>query len=348
MSDIQFLCPACTHEVKTHLDQGRSRCACGCAAPIPRFLPDGNVALDEVANPMASDRKAREQAERMTLEAEAAEPPSRRKIERLIERMKALEPMHINGKDRPHHTDLHGWILDGLDLSHLDLYGVNMSRASARGTLFIGANLLRVNGHGTVFEDARFDDAVMEGFNGCQACFRNANFSGVKATGHDGGVLGTEKWTGGLVHANLSESCCYGSARGLDIQEHDLVTPLSDEAGRPLMTRLGRGESHVCGICDQAFASIKARIEHAMKEGHGTWSVRTDPGVPAQKTEEPAVMDTRLWLQARGRRPILKGGKLRSTGPQLWGANITGMLRGHKDRSLDLTSNIDVPEDGVF
>ena len=213
--------------------------------------------------------------------------------------------------------------------------------------------MAHANAHGAVFDGCLFDDAEsMESINLCQSCLKGSSFSGVKAEGSGGGVLGDEKWSRGLTHANLSESCCHKTVRGLDIQEHELTTALVDDVGRSLFHKLEAGETHVCSDCGGSFVSVKARVEHTVREGHSRWSVKTDIKLGTQSAQEPAVMDTRLWLQMKGRRPILKGGKLRSTGSQLWRANVTGMLLGHKDRAVDPSkpkiSVSGLPEDFVL
>jgi hypothetical protein len=211
-----------------------------------------------------------------------------------------------------------------------------MHGVKAKGARFSGSDLSHVNAHGAAFRDCVFDDAVsMESINLCQSCLGGASFIGIESEGSGGGVLGDEKWSKGLTSANLSESCCHRTVRGLDIQEHDLTTQLVDDVGRSLVNRLTPGETHVCGDCGESYASVKARTEHVIREGHGKWTVRTDITMIGQETTEPAVMDTRLWLQMKGRHPIMRGGKLRSVGPQLWRANVTGMLAGHKDRTAD-------------
>lgn len=320
----------------------------------PRLGPDGQPAKDWTVNPKAQERRAREAVERSRLEAEAAAPWSRDKVARMLEDVRKRESIHVNGVDQPQSLNLHGVTLpDGIDLSSLDLSHANMHGVKVRGGKFVGSNMAHVNAHGAVFQECVFDDAEsMESINLCQSCLKGSSFSGVKAEGSGGGVLGDEKWSKGLTSANLSESCCHGTVKGLDIQEHDLTTPLVDDVGRSLFQKLGAGETHVCQECGESFASIKARVEHAVREGHSKWSIKTDVKLGAQGIQEPAVMDTRLWLQMKGRHPILRGGKLRSTGSQLWRANVTGMLRSHKDRTSDPSkpkvSVSGLPEDFVL
>lgn len=321
---------------------------------IERIGPDGKPAQDWTENPKAAERKAREAAERSRLEAEAAAPFSRDKVARMLDDLRKREPIHVNGADQPQSLNLHGVMLpDGIDLSGLDLSHANMHGVKVKGGKFVGSNMAHVNAHGAIFQGCLFDDAEsMEAINLCQSCLGGSSFSGVKSEGSGGGVLGDEKWSKGLTHANLSESCCHGTVRGLDIQEHELTTPIVDDVGRSLLQKLSPGETHICLECGGSFAGVKARVEHAVREGHSRWSIKTDLKMGTQNTQEPAVMDTRLWLQMKGRHPILRGGKLRSIGSQLWRANVTGMLKGHKDRTPDPSkpkvSVSGLPEDFVL
>lgn len=303
----------------------------------PRIGNDGLLAQDLTENPKALERKAREAQERAALEAEAAAPWSRDKIGRMLDKLGKMEPIHLNGQDQPRQLNLHGVELpDGIDLTGLDLSHTNMHGLKARRARFSGSNLQSVNAHGAKLRECFFDGAEsMESINLCQACLGGSSFIGIEAEGSGGGVLGDEKWSKGLTSANLSESCCHGTVRGLDIQDHELTTQLVDDVGRTLVHKHAPGETHVCGECGESYASVKARTEHSIREGHGKWTVSTDIKMLGQEKTEPAVMDTRLWLQMKGRHPLLRGGKLRSTGPQLWRANVTGMLVGHKDRTSD-------------
>lgn len=296
----------------------------------PRLDPDGVPQVDLLVNPKAVERKEREAAEKAAFAAEAAAPPSRAKIERMIERASKLEPFEINGEKRPQGLNLHGWNLDGLDLSGLDLSHANMHGVSAKGTKFTGANLGHVNGHGGVFEDAEFDDAVsMESFNGCRACFKGASFEGVVARAKDGG----DSFAGGLVGANLSESCCHASGSGLDIEEHGLTIEVVDpETQEKILRKVLPEDIHTCLECGLSMVTIKDRIEHTIETGHGKWRMGKNQDLLGQAlVDEPVVVDMRLFLSTRNRRPIMKGGRLYSIGPQLRGANVTGMTTAHRD-----------------
>lgn len=303
----------------------------------PRLGPDGKPAQDWAQNPKAAERKARQAAENAILEAEAAAPWSRDKIARMLDKLRSMEPIHVNGQDQPRQLNIHGVELpDDIDLRSLDLSHTNWHGGKAKRARFSGSNLAHMNTHGAMLIDCVFDDAEsMESINLCQACLAGSSFTGIESEGSGGGMLGNEKWSKGLVAANLSESCCHGTVKGLDIQEHDLTTQLVDDVGRSLDHKMGPGETHVCGDCGVSFASVKARTEHSIREGHGKWTVSTDIRMVGQETVEPAVMDTRLWLQMKGRRPILRDGKLRSVGPKLWRANLTGLLKGHRVTNSD-------------
>lgn len=303
---------------------------------IPRLDSDRKSTQDWPVNPKAVERKARQAAENSVLEAEAAAPWGRDKIVQMLDKLRSQEPIHVNGQDQPRQLNLHGVELpENIDLTGLNLSHANMHGVKTKGARFSGCDLSYVNAHGAVFTDCVFDDALsMESINLCQSCLSGSSFTGVEAKGA-ASILGGETLSGGLTSANLSESCCHGTVKGLDIQEHELTTQLVDDVGRSLDRRLAPGETHACGECPGEFVSVKGRIEHSIRSGHGKWTVRNDIKMGAQETTEPAVMDTRLWLQMKGRRPIIRGGKLRSTGPQLWRANVTGMLVGHKDRTPD-------------